>query len=305
MAEENRSNLQGRPILQGEYKLLSVLETVGDNNVYKSQSVNHPERIFAVHEFKLEGYEAPEKRAVMMTYFRPIADGYMDFTDLSLSAVRNFFMENGYMYFLFDYVPGWRLSNYYKARQRPFTENSALDIARQIARALDLLHNSRPVKFMADLSISNVVLASNGYIMLTDYGLGKLLLNLPVDAPRMGTVGYAAPEQYGASGIITPATDIYALGVLMHQLVTYRDPQTNPGKLPPIEELNPAISPEYCQIVRMATQVDPKRRFLSARDMEAAIVSIAPKRGKSVKNLKRNPWKELIRTLTAPFVAQS
>ncbi|MGM9999185.1 MAG: protein kinase [Candidatus Bruticola sp.] len=295
MAEERR------PILQGEYKLISVLETVGDSTIYRSQSVSHSERVYAVREFKLEGYEAPEKRAMISSYFQPIAQGYMDFIDPCLTSLRDFFIENGYIYFVFDYVPGRRLSEYFRARQRPFPENLALDIAYKVAKALETLHACKPIKFFADMSISNIVLASNGYAMLTDYGLGKLLVDLPVDAPRMGTVGYAAPEQYGLAGIVSQSTDIYGLGVLMHQMVTYIDPTLNPGKLAPIAEVNPAISDEYIQIVRTATRTDPKKRFLSAADMAAAIRSISPNRGKSYKVLKRDLLAEFIASLKAPF----
>ena len=290
-----------RPVLQGEYKLVSVLETVGDSIIYRSQSVSHSERVYAIREFKLEGYEAPEKRAMVSSYFQPIAQGYMDFIDPCLTSLRDFFIENGYIYFVFDYVPGRRLSEYLRARQRPFPENLALDIAYKVAKALETLHSSKPVKFFADMSMANIILASNGYAMLTDYGLGKLLIDLPVDAPRMGTIGYAAPEQYGLAGIVSQSTDIYGLGVLMHQMVTYIDPVDHPGKLAPIADVNPAISDEYIKIVRTATRTDPKKRFLSAADMAAAIRSISPGRGKSYKVLKRDFWGEFVASLKAPF----
>ncbi|MBQ7529981.1 protein kinase, partial [bacterium] len=185
------------PILQGEYKLLQVMETLEDSKIYKSQSVVHSERLFAIREFKLEGYEAPEKRAVVSAYFQPIALGYMDFVSPSLTSLRNFFIENGHIYFVFDYIPGRRLSKCLRERHRPFTENEALDIAYKIAVALDELHSCSPIKFMADVCLGNVILITNGNVALTDFGLGKLLLQLPEEAPRMGTVGYAAPEQYG------------------------------------------------------------------------------------------------------------
>ena len=292
-----------RPVLQGEYKLVSVLETVGDSIIYRSQSVSHSERVYAIREFKLEGYEAPEKRAMVSSYFQPIAQGYMDFIDPCLTSLRDFFIENGYIYFVFDYVPGRRLSEYFRARQRPFPENLALDIAYKVAKALGTLHSSKPVKFFADMSMSNIILASNGYTMLTDYGLGKLLVDLPVDAPRMVTIGYAAPEQYGLAGIVSQSTDIYGLGVLMHQMVTYIDPVDHPGKLAPIVGVNPAISDEYIKIVRTATRTDPKKRFLSAADMAAAIRSISPGRGKSYKVLKRDLWGEFVASLKAPFTS--
>ena len=219
---------QHRPVLQGEYKLVSVLETVEDSTVYRSQSVSHSERVFAIREFKLEGFEAPEKRAMVSSYFQPIAQSYMDFSDPCLTSLRDFFIENGYIYFVFDFVPGCRLSNYLRMRHRPLPEVLALDISYKIARAMELLHSRDPIKFFADVSISNVILASNGYIMLTDYGLGKLLAPRPIDAPRMGTPGYAAPEQFSADRQSDARTDIYSLGMTMHHLATGKSPSEPP-----------------------------------------------------------------------------
>lgn len=296
-------NEERRPILQGEYKLLQVIEQVEDSTVFKSQSVSHSERLFAIREFKVEGCDAPEKRAMVSSYFQPIAQGYMDFINPNLTSLRDFFIENGYVYFVFDWIPGRRLSDYFRVRHCPFTENSAIDIAYQIAKALETLHSCDPVKFFADVSMSNIVLASNGYVMLTDYGLGKLLTSVPVDAPRMGTTGYAAPEQYGLAGIISPATDIYGLGVLMHQMVTCVNPADTPNELVSISSVNPAISPDYQEIVKTATAKEPKKRFLSAADMASALYSIAPRRGKSYKTVKHSPFDSVLKAIKAPFTS--
>lgn len=299
MAEERR------PILQGEYKLLSVLEKVEDSLVFKSQSVSHSERVFAIREFKLEGYEAPEKKAVISAYFQPIAQEYMDFTSPHLTSLRDFFIENGYIYFVFDFLSGRRLSNYMRDRRRPLPENAALSIAYQIARAMEILHSCKPIKFFADVTISNVVLASNGFVALTDYGLGKLLMHLPTSAPRMGTIGYAAPEQYGTDGIVSAATDIYGLGVIMHQLVTGIDPAKATGytHITPIKDSNTAISDDYMKIVRTATRTEASKRYASIKDMADAILSIAPKRGCSSKVMENKGGRlaHFMDALKAPF----
>lgn len=290
------------PILQGEYKLIQLLETLEDSKIYKSQSVVHAEQLFAVREFKLEGYEAPEKRAIVSAYFQPIALSYMDFVSPHLTSLRNFFIENGHIYFVFDYIPGRRLSKYLRDRHRPFTENEALDIAYNIAMAMEELHSCNPIKFMADVCLGNVILIANGNIALTDFGLGKLLLPMSQEAPRMGTVGYAAPEQYGREGIVSRATDIYGLGVIMHQLVSGIDPMTQEGRMPLISEVNPAISDEYMKIVRTATRTDATKRYYTAADMAGAIYSIMPKRGRSNKSVKGDTWGELLKMIKKPFV---
>lgn len=291
-----------RPILQGEYKLVQVLEETDDSILYLSQSLHASERRYAVREFKIGNFEEPEQKALISSYFQPIAQRYMDFLHTGLTSLRDFFLENEYVYFVYDYIPGRRLSEFMEIRHRPLLEAQAADIALQIAETLAYLHNIKPPIFFADFNPSNILVVSNGRVMLTDYGLGRLLLKYVPEQPRMSILGYAAPEQIGPLGIVSKATDIYALGVLMHQMVTGRDPRQTPNALPPIDELNPAISNNYIQVVERATQADPKKRYLNIGDMVFQLRELVTPKGRTVKTVHHNMVKEVKNVLTHPFV---
>lgn len=293
-----------RPILQGEYKLLRVIEETKDSTLFLGQSVHSTERRFAIREFRVDGAEEPEQKALISSYFQPIAQRYMDFMVPCLTSLRDFFLENEYVYFVYDYVPGYRLSEVLAMRECPFPEVQAVDLALKVAQAIRCLHETKPALFFADMNPSNIILVTNGYVMLTDYGLGKLLTKYDPEAPRMGTVGYAAPEQMGSLGIVCRATDIYSLGVLMHQLVTGVSPADSPNNLPPIEELNIAVSQDYIDIVQTATSLNPGKRYIDMRDMVYALRALAPRRKRSVKVLKRNMVKEMAEVLKRPFVEE-
>lgn len=296
-----------RPILQGEYKLSRIIETTADSTLYYGYNIAAPERHFAVREFKIdlpegENKVSPERLAVVSSYFQPLAMRYMDFIHPGLTCLRDFFFENGYVYFVIDFVPGYRLSEIMSFRHGcTFPEMQAVSIATQIADAMNYLHSQPNPLFMADMNLSNVIIASNGTVLLTDYGLGKLLIKYNPQAVRMGTLGYAAPEQIGPAGIVNAYTDIYALGVLMHQLVTGADPTQDPNVLAPISKLNPAISQDYMSIVQTATNKEPYKRFTSMKDMLYALHAIAPQRGRSMKVVKRNLIKEVFDVFAAPF----
>ena len=300
-----------RPILQGEYKLSRIIETTADSTLYFGYAIAAPERQFAVREFKMdipdsESKVSPERLAVISSYFQPLAMRYMDFIHPGATCLRDFFFENGFVYFVIDFVPGYRLSEIMNMRHGcTFPEMQAVSIAMQIADTMNYLHNLPNPVFMADMNLSNVIVATNGTVLLTDYGLGKLLVKYKPEAVRMGTLGYAAPEQIGPSGIVNAYTDIYALGVLMHQLVTGVDPTKEPNVIQPIAKFNPAISQDYISIVKMATNPEPYKRYTSMKDMLYALHAIAPQRRRSTKVVKRNLIKEVLDVFTAPFTGKS
>ena len=292
-----------RPILQGEYKLIRVIERTPDSTLYYACSVAAQECRFAIREFALDATLPPEKRAGFMAYFQPIAQRYMDLGHPGVISLRDFFLEDEYIYFVCDFIPGYRLQEIVNFRKNcPFTEVQALGMAVQIAKALQFLHTLREGSlFFADMNLSNVIVSAQGRIMLTDFGLGKLTTTYNPEAPRMGTLGYAAPEQIGPKGIINASTEIYSLGVLMHQLVTGLDPTDDPNVILPVQECNPAISFDYAHIVAVATDADPRKRFSSITEMLLALQAIAPQRALARKQSNRSLAGELLGVLTAPF----
>ena len=293
-----------RPILQGEYKLLQVIEETSNSTLYLSYSIQAQERRFAIREFVFSGRDDPEKKALVGSYVHDIAQKYMDFVSPCLTCLRNFFVENEYIYFVYDYVPGHRLSELLAMRNGPFPELLALDLAYKIAAAVCHLHQSKPALFFAYFDPSNIIVATNGFVLLTDYGLGRLVVDYDPKDARMGTLGYAAPEQIGPNGIVSKGTDIYNLGALMHQMVTGMDPRANPNMFVPIDEVNPNIGRDYVDIFNTAVKANPLDRFGSMTEMARALGAVCSRRGRTVKTVKRNSMADWIDVLKRPFVGQ-
>lgn len=82
------------------------------------------------------------------------------------------------------------------------------------------------------------------------------------DTVRLGTPGYAAPEQYRKKGQSTPRSDIYALGVVLFQLFSFYDPSTTPFRFPCLKKMNPFVSDELKWIINKATSLDQRDRYL-------------------------------------------
>ena len=86
----------------------------------------------------------------------------------------------------------------------------------------------------------------------------------------MGTPGYAAPEQYGL-GQTDARSDVYSLGVVMHNLLTKHDPSLNPFNFTPVRQLNPAVSPQVEAVVIAQLRANPAERYQSVLEMRAAL----------------------------------
>ena len=142
-----------------------------------------------------------------------------------------------------------------------FTEDAAITIVEELCRILLELHSANPPILHRDIKPSNIIRTADGSIRLLDMNAARQADPLKKeDTELIGTVGYAAPEQYGfgASGV---QTDIYAVGVLLNELVT--------GVLP--KERVPRG--KLGKIIKKCTRIDPKDRYKSVRELLSALAS--------------------------------
>jgi len=125
--------------------------------------------------------------------------------------------ESGVAYIALELVEGLPITEYARTWQLGLRER--LDLFGQVCSAVEAAHRALIVH--RDLKPSNVFVAADGNVKLLDFGIAKLLQSDDQELTRlpMLTPAYAAPEQH-ANGAITTATDVYALGVLLGELLT-------------------------------------------------------------------------------------
>lgn len=182
-------------------------------------------------------------------------------------------------YLVMPYIDGGTLHDRLRARQ-------PLDVAvvgkylRQVASALDYAHQRRLVH--RDIKPQNMLLrADDDYLFLTDFGIVKVLsaASSQTRTGIMGTVAYMAPEQF--QGQVSPATDIYALGCVLFQMLTGQVPFTGPTEqvlyshlyapVPSVVESSQRLAPATLQgVIDRALAKQPADRFHSAGELARA-----------------------------------
>ena len=184
--------------------------------------------------------------------------------------------DGGVPYLVLEYVNGVPITDY--AAAQGCDVRKRLDLFVVVCRAVAAAH--RQLIVHRDLKPANILVDAEGQVKLLDFGIAKLLDD-DGDAVRTEmtvlTPGYAAPEQF-AGGTITTATDVYSLGVVLHELLLGRRPPSSTGwptgagpgaaeATPARRQDTPGLRGDLATIVGKALETEPARRYGSAIEL--------------------------------------
>ncbi len=169
------------------------------------------------------------------------------------------------------------------ALSEPLALERKLDIVIEVLQGLSYAHERGVIH--RDVKPSNVRIASDGSVKIMDFGIARLQsADVTGSGAIVGTPTYMAPEQI-TNGAITPATDIFAVGCVLYELLAYHKPfggETVHGVLyqvlttdpRPLRTMAPSIPASLERVVGKALNKVPEERYETARQMQSALFGI-------------------------------
>ncbi len=187
---------------------------------------------------------------------------------------------DGLLYFVMDFVSGTDIQRMLSTRGRlPAAE--ALGILAQVLDALAYAHGQGVIH--RDIKPANIMIDGDGSVKIADFGLAK---NVTAGASRItssnvsiGTPDFMAPEAQRGAGNVDHRADIYAVGVMLYEMLTGQLPR---GRFEPPSRAVPTLDKRLDRIVDRALQSEPDARFATAAEFRAALAPLisrtAPRR---------------------------
>lgn len=254
-------------LIDGKYKILNKVGQGGMSVVYLAMN-EKANKQWAIKEVRKDGVKD----------FEIIKQGLVVETDLlkklshpSLPSIIDVIEGPDTFLIVMDYIQGNPLSKAleeYGAQPQEYV----IEWAKQLCDVLEYLHTRTPPIIYRDMKPANIMLKPDGNICLIDFGTAREFKEKNLaDTTCLGTVGYAAPEQFGGMGQTDARTDIYCLGATLYHLVTGRNPCDPPYEILPIRQVNPALSSGLERIIQKCTQRNPDDRYQSCAELMYAL----------------------------------
>src|SRR5579884_1780060 len=201
----------------------------------------------------------------------------------NIVQVYDYGQTEGNYFIVMEYINGTDLRRYLRSRG-VLAVDPAIIIAHDVALGLGAAHRRGIVH--RDVKPQNILVGRDGSIKLTDFGIASVYKDINAErltttGMTLGTVQYYAPEQ--AQGeIVSPAADVYALGIVMYEMLTGRTPfdgdtpvavamQHNQEAPTPPRQLNPNIGSALEEIILKCLEKEPGARFRDGSALARAL----------------------------------
>lgn len=248
-------------VIDGKYEILKEIGRGGMSIVYLAMD-KHLNKQWAVKEIRKKG--SGKNDEIVINSLLAEANMMKKLDHPALPRIVDI-IDNGItIYIVMDYIEGESLDKIlseYGAQP----EELVVGWAKQLCDALSYLHSQKPPIIYRDMKPANVMLKPEGNVKIIDFGIAREYKEQNLsDTTVLGTKGYAPPEQY--SGQTDPRSDIFALGMTMHHLLTGIDPR-NGEPYAPVRQWNPELSEGIEIIIDRCVEPAPENRYQSCMDL--------------------------------------
>ena len=257
--------------LNGRYKIQTLIGTGGMAAVYLAKDLIL-DRLVAIKVLRLDFRQNNDA----MRRFRREALSATQLTHPNIVGVYDVGQSQEMNYIVMEYVEGTDLKDYIRQRGA-LHPIEAVRIMMQIVSAIAAAHQNRIIH--RDIKPQNILIDREGNVKITDFGIAVALSDTSLTQTNtlLGSVHYLSPEQ-ARGGMATIQTDIYALGIVLYELLTGRVPFDGESAvsialkhfqepLPPVVNPTAMVPQSLENIVLKATAKDPMNRYRSCYEM--------------------------------------
>lgn len=248
-------------VIDGKYEILREIGHGGMSVVYLAMDT-HLNKQWAVKEIKKKG--SGKNDEIIVNSLLAEANLMKRLDHAALPRIVDIIDNGVTIYVVMDYIEGESLDkilNEYGAQP----EELVIGWAMQLCDALAYLHAQKPPIIYRDMKPANIMLKPEGNIKIIDFGIAREYKEQSLaDTTVLGTKGYAPPEQY--SGQTDARSDIFALGMTMHHLLTGIDPRSGEAYAP-VRMWNPELSEGIELIIDKCVEPAPENRYQNCSDL--------------------------------------
>jgi serine/threonine protein kinase len=260
-------------ILAERYEITGIIGEGGYGRVYQAKDKRLQDKIWAVKEIytmKLseeidEAKENFSKEAAMLSKL----------SHKGIPSVVDYFSMNFCHYIVMEYISGITLEEKLSSEKHLYREGEIMPFALEMCDVIEYLHDHSII--FRDFKPQNIIIDNKGNIKLIDFGIARHFKSgQATDTINIGTIGYAAPEQFGKKGGTDQRSDIYSFGVILHYMASGENPQDKeePFIFTPIREVNQEISEELERIINKCICLPKAGRFESIRELKGRLLDI-------------------------------
>jgi tetratricopeptide (TPR) repeat protein len=290
--------LPAPPTIPG-YEILGLLGRGGMGVVYQARQIRL-QRLVALKMILAGGHASAEQLA----RFRTEAEVVARLQHPNVVQIHEVGEHDSLPYLVLELVDAGSLAK--RLDGTPWQPQQAARLAQTLARAVHAAHQRGIVH--RDLKPANVLMAADGAPKITDFGLAKKLdetAGPTGTSDVMGTPSYMAPEQTGGRAQpIGPATDVYALGAILYELLTGRPPfkgatpletvvQVAAEEPVPPRRLQPKLPRDLETVCLKCLQKEPKKRYASAEALADDLGRFL--QGQPVQARPVGPWERTVK----------
>jgi len=272
-------NALDNALLDGRYRVQAKIASGGTSTVYRGldERLDRPVAL-KVMDARYAGDQQ------FLTRFRLEARAVARLKHPGLVAVYDQGLDGRHPFLVMELIEGGTLRELLVERG-PMPPHAVVAVLRPVLGGLAAAHRAGLVH--RDVKPENVLISDDGEVKIADFGLVRAVAAAKITSASviLGTAAYLSPEQV-RDGDAAPSSDIYAVGILVYEMLTGRTPFSGDSPLavayqrldtdvPPPSTAIDGVPPQFDELVRRATARDPADRYADALQLGAELDAIA------------------------------